>query len=798
MKRGGIKMSVNKSDLTEMDVRTKYITPAIEAAGWDKMHQMREEFKVTDGRIITRGKLVTRAKPKRADYILNYQPNLPLAVVEAKDNKHTVHAGLQQAMGYGVMLDVPFVYSSNGDAFIEHDFFTGKERRIEMNEFPSPDELWKRYLSAKGLMGDDEKEKLITEKYHYVPGEKTPRYYQRIAINRTLEAISEERKRLLLVMATGTGKTYTAFQIIWRAWKAGKVKKVLYLADRNILIDQTMSNDFGPLADVMTKIENRKLDSSFEIYMSLYHQLAGEDGTESFREFSPDYFDLIVVDEAHRGSARDESRWRKILDYFSSAIQLGMTATPKDDNNVNTFVYFGNPLYTYSLKQGIEDGFLAPYKVVRVGLDKDLEGYRPSKGETDAYGQEIKDRIYNGSDFDRTMVIESRTKAVAQRVTEYLKRNDRMAKTIIFCVDVEHAERMRHELVNLNSDMMQKDPRYIMKITGDDEEGKAQLDNFIDVESPYPTIVTSSKLLTTGVDAKTVKLIVLDSNINSITEFKQIIGRGTRLRPDFDKLYFTILDFRNATRLFADPGFDGPPEAVVEVGAGGDMPDDEDTGENGITPGEDEVIISGGEDTGPEVPHITGGGEYGGGQVKYYVNHVPVRILNETVYYYDKDGNLVTEGVREYNKKTILDEYATMDEFIKRWSEEDKKDAIIEELKDSGVLMEDLEEEFGTDYDAFDLILHVAYGQKMMTRSERAKRVKKSEKLDNYSGVAREVIDALIQKYQDDGYSDFDDVQVLKLDPFTKYGNPMNIARSFGGKQAYLKTMKELEDSIYA
>lgn len=791
-------MSINMKNLTETDIRTKYITPAIVNAGWDKMRQLREEFQITDGRVIARRNIVTRARPKRADYVLNIQPNLPIAVIEAKDNKHSVDSGLQQAINYGEMLDVPFVYSSNGSGFIEHDFFTGKERELQMDEFPSPEEIWQRYREGKGLITNHQKEELIQEKYHYVPGQKTPRYYQRIAVNRTIEAIGDGQDRLLLVMATGTGKTYTSFQIIWRLWKAGKAKKVLYLADRNILIDQTMSNDFGPLADVMTKIENRKMDSSFEIYMSLYHQLSDEDGQEPFREFSPDFFDVIIVDEAHRGSARDESRWRKILDYFGSAIQIGMTATPKSDANVNTFEYFGNPIYTYSLKQGIEDGFLAPYKVVRVSLDRDIEGYRPSKGETDKFGQEIEDRIYTGSDFDRRMILEKRTKVVAEKVTEYLKKNDRMTKTIIFCENINHAERMRRELVNLNSDLVKEDSRYVMKITGDDDEGKAQLDNFIDVDSKYPVIATTSKLLTTGVDAKMVKLIVLDSNISSITEFKQIIGRGTRLRVEDGKTHFTIMDFRNATRLFADPLFDGPPEMEVDIDDGEEMPD-EDEFENDYDEYEDEELIdSGGDCDDPYVDIPPSTETEDEGYVKYYVDHVPVRVLNETVSYYDKDGNLVTEGIKEYNKKTILNEYSTLDDFINKWSQEEQKDVIIEELKDKGILLEELEDEFGEEYDPFDLILHVAYGQKMMTRSERANKAKKAIELEKYSDSARKVVEALIAKYQDEGYVNFNDIQVLKLDPFIQMGNPMKIAKSFGGKNEYLEAMKELEESLYA
>lgn len=794
-------MSINKKDMTEQEIRSQYISPAIYHAGWTKQ-QVREEYPIAPGRIIARGKLVSRAKAKKADYILNHISNLPLAVVEAKKNTLSVQAGMQQAITYARLLDIPFAYASNGDGFVEHDFFTGEERELKLHEFPSHEQLWQRYRVGKGLDKAPEKEELITEKYHFDQSGKAPRYYQRIAINRAIEAIAEGRRRLLLVMATGTGKTYTAFQIIWRAWKAGKVKKVLFLADRNILVDQTMSNDFGPLADAMTKIENRKLDSSFEIYMSLYHQLSGDEGKEAFKQFKPNFFDLIIIDEAHRGSARDESRWRKILDYFSSAIQLGMTATPKEDVNVNTFQYFGNPLYTYSLKEGIDDGFLAPYKVVRVSLDKDLEGYRPKKGEVDKHGLAIKDQIYNGKDFDRTMVIEDRTELVARKVTEYLKKNDRMAKTIIFCTDIDHAERMRTELYALNSDMTQVDSRYIMRMTGDELDGVAQLDNFIDVNSPYPTVVTTSKLLTTGVDAKTVKVIVLDANINSMTEFKQIIGRGTRLREDVGKYYFTILDFRNATRLFADPAFNGPAESEVDIGKYGEMPDEGDIGQE-TPPNEEEEILGGTDPESGDDEHVPppppigtkpGGGE---GRVKYYVDHVPVRILNETVYYYDKDGKIVAESMKEYNAKTIKEEFATMDDFIRRWSEEDRKDVILEELLDKGVLMEELEEEFGKEYDSFDLILHVAYGQKMLTRSERARRIKQSEKMTKYSGVARDVIEALIEKYQDAGFNEFDNVQVLKIDPLSQMGSPMQLAQSFGGKQAFIQAMRELEDSLY-
>lgn len=775
---------MDKSKLSERDICTKFITPAIEQAGWDIKKQIREEYGFTDGRVIVRGNLTTRGKRKRADYLLYYQANLPIAIIEAKDNKHSIGAGMQQAIEYGNILDLPFVYSSNGDGFIEHDMLTGLEREISLEQFPSPEDLWQRYKQFKGIT--QEQEELITEPYYYTIGDKTPRYYQLNAINRTVEAIAKGQDRILLVMATGTGKTYTAFQIIWRLWKAEKKKKILFLADRNILVDQTMQNDFKPFQGVMTKIENRQMDSSYEVYLALYQQLSGNtDETEIFQQFSPDFFDLIVVDEAHRGGIREDSKWRRILEYFHDATQIGLTATPKETDKVSNIAYFGEPVYTYSLKQGIEDGFLAPYKVIRIGIDRDLEGYRPTKGQLDKYGQVIDDREYYLTDFDRDIVLEKRTELVAKKITEFLKKTDRFAKTIVFCIDIEHAERMRQALVNENADLVAENPKYVMRITGDNAEGKAQLDNFIDEESLYPTIVTTSKLMTTGVDCKTCKLIVLDNIFgeHGMTEFKQIIGRGTRLKPEYGKEYFTIMDFRNASRMFADPDFDGPPIQVYE-------PDEDDD----IVP----PTPPGGE--GDNDDHDDGNDGGDGDEEKkkkFYVADAGVQVLNERVMYYDKDGKLITESLKDYSKKTILQEYATLDDFIKKWNSEDRKQAVIDELKEHGVLLEALKEEVGQDIDEFDLIAHIAFDMKPLTRSERAKRARKEDYLSKYSGIARDVLEAIIDKYQDEGRFDFEDVKVLKFKPFDQFGNPMKIAKEFGGKNKYIQAIKELETNLY-
>lgn len=771
---------MKKHEMTEEDIKLQFITPAIEAAGWDKLKQIKMEYNFTDGRVIVRGNITARGKRKRTDYLLYYKPNLPLAIVEAKDNRHSIGDGMQQGIEYAECLDVPFVYSSNGDGFLEHDMLCGKEREIKLEEFPSPEELWRRYKGDTSMTSDQET--LITEPYYFQPGDKTPRYYQRIAINRTIDAIARGQNRILLVMATGTGKTYTAFQIIHRLWKSGRKKKILFLADRNILVDQTMQQDFKPFSKVMTKIEGKKLDSSYELYLSLYQQLAGDENEEPFRAFKPDFFDLIVIDECHRGSAKEDSRWRRILEYFSSATQIGMTATPKETKEVSNISYFGEPIYTYSLKQGIDDGFLAPYKVLRVGLDRDLEGWRPTVGQHDIYGFEIDDREYNIKDFDKNLIIDERTIAVAKRITKFLKDTDRFAKTIVFCVDIDHAERMRQALVNENADLVAENSKYVMRITGDNAEGKAQLDYFIAEDSPYPVIVTTSKLMTTGVDCKTCKLIVLDNNINSMTEFKQIIGRGTRLKPDYGKEYFTIMDFRNACRLFADPEFDGDP--IVVIDDGGDNP--EVPNDNPPVTDDPPYNGNGGGDE-PSEPHH-----------KFRVRGVEVTILNERVQYYDKDGKLITESVTDYSKKNILGEYATLDSFLRAWNSEEKKQAIIDELQERGVLLEALREASGNkDIDDFDLICHIAYDKAPLTKAERANNVRKRGYLYKYSGLAQEVLSALLDKYMNEGIQDIENIEILSNDPFRQFGTPMKIAKLFGGKAGYKKAVKELQDEIY-
>ncbi len=772
---------MEKCEMTEEDIKLQFITPAIEAAGWDRQRQIKMEYNFTDGRVIVRGNVTARGKRKKADYLLYYKPNLPLAIIEAKDNNHNLGAGMQQGIEYAEILDVRFVYSSNGDGFLEHDMKSGIECELTIEQFPSPEELWQRYIGGDHIT--PEQEDLITEPYYYQPGDKTPRYYQRIAINRTIDAVARGQNRILLVMATGTGKTYTAFQIIHRLWKSGRKKKILFLADRNILVDQTMQQDFKPFAKVMTKIEGKKLDSSYELYLSLYQQLAGDENEEPFRAFKPDFFDLIVIDECHRGSVKEDSRWRKILEYFHSATQIGMTATPKETKEVSNISYFGEAIYTYSLKQGIDDGFLAPYKVLRVGLDKDLEGWRPIAGQRDIYGYEIDDREYNIKDYDKNLIIDERTVAVAKRITRFLRENDRFAKTIVFCVDIDHAERMRQALVNENSDLVAESAKYVMRITGDNAEGKAQLDYFIAEDSTYPVIVTTSKLMTTGVDCKTCRLIVLDNNINSMTEFKQIIGRGTRLKPDYGKEYFTIMDFRNACRLFADPEFDGDPISIIE---------DSDASGESETPDE------------PPIPPVTPSGSGGEGEPperrhKFRVRGVEVTILNERVQYYDKDGKLITESVTDYSKKNILGEYATLDTFLRAWNSEQRKQAIIDELRERGVLLEALREVSGNrDVDDFDLICHIAYDKAPLTKAERANNVRKRGYLYKYSGLAQEVLNALLDKYMDEGIQDIESLEILSNDPFRKFGTPTKIAKLFGGKSGYLQAIRDLQKEIYA
>lgn len=790
---------MNKKKLSERDICSKFITPALVDAGWDLQKQIREEVTFTDGRIIVRKKLVTRGERKRADYILYYKPNIPIAIIEAKDNKHNIGDGMQQALNYAEILDIPFVYSTNGDGFLEHDRTkdSGKiEKEIPLDKFPSPQELWERYKKWKRI--DQEAEKIITQDYFYEQNGKQPRYYQRIAINRTIEAIAKGQDRILLVMATGTGKTYTAFQIIYRLWKSKTKRRILFLADRNILVDQTMANDFRHFGDKMTKITNRKVDKSYEIYLALYQGISGKEEFKNvYKEFSRDFFDLVIIDECHRGSAREDSAWREILEYFSPATQIGLTATPKETKDVSNMEYFGEPIYTYSLKQGIEDGFLAPYKVIRVFLDRDVEGYRPEAGKRDKYGYEIEDREYNIKDFDKNLVLEKRTELVAKVVSDYLKRNNsRFAKTIFFCVDIEHAERMRQALVNENADLVAENPKYVMRITGDNEEGKAELDNFIDPASKYPVLVTTSKLMTTGVDAQTCQYIVLDANINSMIEFKQIIGRGTRIREDYGKQYFTIIDFRGVTKLFADPKFDGEPEIVKTTY--GDIPTEEEE-TDGVN---DEGYTNegnGSEDIyrGNQNPDITIEDEWHETPAKYYVNDVKVKVLKQRVQYYDKDGKLITESLKDYTRKNIRKEYSSLDDFIRKWNEAEKKEIIIKELEDKGIFWEELKEEVKKDLDPFDLILHVAYDMPPLTRKERANNVKKRNYFTKYGEGARQVLEALLDKYANEGLENLESMEVLKIPEFRKFGSPLEIVKKFGGKKKYLEAIKELEKEIY-
>ncbi len=796
---------MEKKFLSERDICTKFITPALKSAHWNIQKQIREEVTFTDGRIHVKGNITQRGTKKRADYILYYKPNIPIAIIEAKDNNHSLGDGMQQALEYAQILDLPFIYSSNGDGFLEHDrtIDIGKiEVAFPLDKFPSPKELWNRYKQWKGISEDSEK--TVTQEYHYEINGKIPRYYQRIAINRSIEAIVNGQNRILLVMATGTGKTFVAFQIIWRLWKAGIKKRILFLADRNILVDQTRNNDFRPFNDVMHKITGRKVDKSFQVYLALYQAITGEEEWKKiFKKFSRDFFDLIIVDECHRGSAAEDSQWREILEYFSSATQIGMTATPKETKYVSNIHYFGEPVYTYSLKQGIDDGFLAPYKVIRVYLDKDLTGWRPPEGKLDKYGHEIEDRIYNLKDYDRNLVIEPRTELVANRTSEYLKQTGRFSKTIVFCDDVEHAGRMRQALINENADEVSKNQKYIMRITGDDDEGKKELDSFIDPGEKYPVIATTSRLMSTGVDAQTTRLIVLDKTINSMTEFKQIIGRGTRVREDFGKTFFTIIDFKNATRLFYDPEFDGDPVQVYEP-----KPDDPIVPPDGENEGDD--IDIGEDDSGDVIIDIDGQGinipsdEPPTKPKKYYVNDVLVEIVAERVQYMDKNKGLVSVSLRDYSKQNLLDEFHSLDDFLNIWNKTDQKIAIIAELADKGVFLEELKEQVGKDLDPFDLICHVAFDMPPLTRQERANNVKKRNYFVKYGETARKVLNALLQKYENDGIQSVEEAfspqkmaDFLRIEPFSHIGTPVQIIKDFGGKKQYLNAIRELEQQLY-
>ena len=771
---------LSKKEMTEEDIKFHYISPAI-VSKWDK-DKITMETKITDGKINLRGNLISREKPKKADYVLYLNPNKPIAIVEAKDNKHSISYGLQQAMAYAEMLDVPFAYSSNGDGFFEHDFLTGKERELSMDEFPTEEELVSRYKAesnhGEGLSSQEEK--IIDQPYFSSMNSYPPRYYQRVAVNRTVEQIASGKDRLLLVMATGTGKTYTAFQIAYRLLQSGMKRKILYLADRNILVDQSIQQDFAPLEKVIHKINVAKDDpstiTSHQVYFSLYQQLVGDDDAEHFSElFRPDFFDLIIVDECHRGSAKEESRWRKILEYFSSATQIGMTATPKETKYVSNINYFGEPIYTYSLKKGIEDGFLAPFKVINISTDIG-ESWRPVKGQRDKFGNLIEDRVYNNTDYDYNIIIEDRTNQVACDISKYLKATDRMAKTIVFCPTEEAAERMRIALVNHNADMVKENPDYCVRITGSDDYGKSKLDYFISVSEKYPVIATTSKLLSTGADCKMTKLIVLDEMIGSMTEFKQIIGRGTRLREKEGKTHFVVMDFRNVSRLFADPEWDGPIEIDDDFDPENNTKGCKRNEVGGLTP--------------PNPPAI-----------KPIVdrNGCKVEIIHKTVSVYDTNGKLLRqESIVDYTKENIRGEYATLDAFIREWRKDPKKDKIQSILLERGIDIEQLKKEQGLEeVDDFDFICHIAFNQKPLTRKERAENVKKQDFFSRYNGVAKEVLEALLDKYMNKGITEITTTEVLRLDPFMKLGKPSKIASYFGGKEAYKHAVEELQNAIY-
>ena len=808
--------------LSETDICDQCITPALQRAGWSLQQHILREYTLRPGRVVVRGQASHRDKASmlRADYVLFHKPNVPLAVVEAKDAKHSVGAGMPQAIQYAELLGVPFSFASNGDGFVFRDATLSDgvlERDLTLDQFPTPAELWAKYCAWKGWTPAVEH----IAATDYAPS-KTPRYYQLGAINRTVEAIAAGQNRVLLVMATGTGKTYTAFQIIWRLWKSGAKKRILFLADRNILIDQTMVNDFRPFKGAMAKLSphakgvervdaqgqvtvedldlavnktTKVVDKSYEIYLSLYQAVTGtQEERNIYKQFSPDFFDLIVVDECHRGSAAEDSAWRDILTYFASATQIGLTATPKETKDVSNSDYFGEPVYTYSLKQGIEDGYLAPYKVIRVDLDKDTFGWRPTAGMTDKHGHAIEDRIYTGADMNRKLVLEQRDVAVAAKITEYLKATDRYAKTIVFCEDIDHAARMRQALANANADLCAKEPKYVVQITGDNTEGKLELDNFIDPEKTYPVIATTSKLMSTGVDAQTCKLIVLDQGIKSMTLFKQIIGRGTRLREDLGKTWFTILDFKRATELFADKDFDGEPVQIYVPGSGEPVAPPEPAVPDGI-PGKTGQPCGASDPLGP----FTGGGGEADGPKKYILgNNVTVAVARERVQYLNAQGKLITESLRDYTRINLRKQYDSLDQFLQAWQQADRKAVLLQELEGQGVPLEALADEVGKDLDPFDLLLHVAYDQPPLTRRERARRVQKRNVFTQYGPVARKVLDALLDKYADEGIATIESNEVFKLQPFTDLGSPVELVRSFGGRPQYLSALQALEQALYA
>lgn len=787
---------ISKKQLSEADIKAKYITPAVLKAGWDEQTQIGREISFTAGRIYVKGRMTSRGKKKFADYILYYKPNVPIAIIEAKDNKHSVRSGIQQALDYSNTLDIPCVFSSNGDGFYFHDKTATDgeiEKEISMDEFPDPEYLWEKYKLYKGIK-EESVEAVAKQDYYIDNSGKAPRYYQQIAINRTIEAVANKQDRILLVMATGCGKTYTAFHIIWRLWKSGTKKRILFLADRTALINQTYRKDFAPYKEAMTIIKNKQIDKAYNIYLALYQGLSDSKSEDAYKQFSRDFFDLIIIDECHRGSSKEDSKWREILAYFDKATHIGLTATPKETKEVSNIDYFGDPIYTYSLKQGIDDGFLAPYKVVNVTLDIDAEGWRPPKGFLDKDGNPVEDRIYNRTDFDKNIVVEERRKIVAKKITEFLKGYDRFAKSIIFCIDIEHAEGMRTALANANSDLFAENNKYVMQITGDNEEGKRELDNFISPSELYPVIATTSKLMTTGVDAQTCKLIVLDSNIGSMTEFKQIIGRGTRINEEFGKTYFTIMDFRNVTDLFADPSFDGEPVMIKEV----NQDDDLSTAEDEVTDEEIIDIVDGSEVEFTDYPELTGGGEIiEDPREKIRIEGVDVKILNERVQYLDNEGKIITESLIDYTKKTVTKQYQSLELFLSTWNDAEKKVAIINELEQEGIYFEDLKKEVGKDFDPFDLICHVAFGAKPLTRKERANNVKKRNYFTKYGEKAQAVINSLLDKYADDGLVTIESTEVLKLDPLNKLGTPKEIVTAFGSREDYLMAIRELETQLY-
>jgi len=783
---------MNKKDLSESDIKAKFITPAILKSGWDEQTQIGREIFFTDGKIKVRGKLTSRGKRKFADYILFYKPNVPIAIIEAKDNKHSTRSGIQQALDYANTLDIPSVFSSNGDGFYFHDKTATDgevEKELSLDNFPSPETLWQNYKKYKGIESD-EVEEIVKQDYFQDSSGRSPRYYQQIAINRTIESVAKGLDRILLVMATGTGKTYTAFQIIYRLWKSGAKKRILFLADRTALIDQTARGDFKHFKEAMTKIKHKKIDKAYNIYLALYQGLSDSKSEDAYKKFSPDFFDLVIIDECHRGSAKDDSKWREILAYFNKATHVGLTATPKETTEVSNIDYFGEPIYTYSLKQGIDDGFLAPYKVIKVTLDIDAEGWRPPQGFLDKSGNPVEDRIYNRTDFDKNIIVDERRKLVAKKITEFLKGHDRFAKTIVFCIDIEHAEGMRTALANANSDLFKENNKYVMQITGDNEEGKRELDNFISPSEPYPVIATTSKLMTTGVDAQTCKLIVLDSNIGSPTEFKQIIGRGTRINEEYGKTYFTIMDFRNVTNLFADPDFDGEPVMIKQANEDDDLSDVEDESPEGENTSYDK--------SDNEFPNIEGGGDIvEEPRIKIRVDGVKVRIVNERVQYLGNDGKIITESLKDYTKQNVTKTYKSLEQFLTSWNDAEKKQAIIEELEEQGIFFDALKDEVGKDFDPFDLICHIAFEAKPLTRKERANNVKKRNYFTKYGDKAQAVLNSLLDKYAEDGLLTIESTEVLKLDPLNKIGTPMELINAFGNKPNYIKALQELEAELY-